>query len=202
MDPQTRGYSLSCERNRQPILMVLKDHFADRREVLEVGSGTGQHAAYFSDALHHLIWQASDRKDYLHGIGQWLLEAQRDDLPPPMELDVNGHWPKKRYDAVFSANTFHIMSFVEVEKFFKGVDQCLSADGKLVLYGPFNYHGKYTSDSNAQFDASLKSLNRLQGIRNFEDIDDLAHGIGLKLIEDRPMPANNHCLVYQRLGRN
>jgi SAM-dependent methyltransferase len=180
--------------------MVLKDHFADRHEVLEVGSGTGQHAAYFSAALRHLIWQASDRKDYLHGIGQWLLEAQRHDLPPPMELDVNGSWPKKQFDAVFSANTFHIMSFEEVEKFFKGIDQCLGPDGKLILYGPFNYQGQYTSDSNAQFDATLKRHNRLQGIRNFEDIDNLAHGIGLELSEDRPMPANNHCLVYQRVG--
>jgi cyclopropane fatty-acyl-phospholipid synthase-like methyltransferase len=194
-----KPYAPACERNRDPILEVLRVHFADRRRVLEIGSGTGQHAVYFAAALPHLLWQTSDRIENHPGIRAWLDEADLSNTPPPLVLDVNHDtWPEERYDAVFSANTLHIMGRVEVERLFAGLDGVLTDDAKLVIYGPFHYGGRPTSDSNARFDAALRSQSPHMGIRDFEAVDRLAQGIGLALIEDRAMPANNRCLVWQR----
>jgi len=188
----------SCERNREPILAVLRDHFADRRAVLEVGSGTGQHAVFFAAALPHLTWQASDRGENLAGIRAWLDEAALPDTPAPIEFNVNQAWPTQRYDAVFGANILHIMSWAEDERLFAGLPGILGDAARLVIYGPFNYGGKFTSESNAAFDAWLKSQGAHQGIRDFEAVDALANKAGLILIEDRAMPSNNRCLVWGR----
>jgi cyclopropane fatty-acyl-phospholipid synthase-like methyltransferase len=192
-----KPYAPACDRNRDPILAVLRDQFADRRQVLEIGSGTGQHAVYFAQALPHLQWQPSDRAENLPGIRLWREEARLPNLLPPLELDVRQpQWPAQRYDAVFSANTLHIMSWAEVELLFARLPELLAADAKLAIYGPFNYGGRFTSDSNAAFDASLKQQAPHRGIRDFEAVDALARGIGLRLLEDRAMPANNRCLVW------
>ena len=191
-------FSGACERNRQPILEVLRQHFADRHRVLEIGSGTGQHAVFFAADLPQLIWQTADRGENLAGIRAWLKEAQLPNLPVPLELDVNGGWPQACYDAVFSANTLHIMSWREVEHMFARLPEVMTAGAKLAIYGPFNYGGRYTSDSNAAFDQSLKQAAPHMGIRDFEVVDALAQAIGLCLLEDRVMPANNRCLVWQR----
>ena len=188
----------SCARNREPILEVLRDHFADRRHVLEIGSGTGQHAIYFAAALQHLTWQATDRRENLAGIQVWLDEAALPNAPAPFALDVMGVWPTHRFDAVFSANTLHIMSWAEVEQVFACLPGVMTADARLAVYGPFNYGGRFTSESNAAFDASLKKRGLHQGIRDFEAIDALAVMAGLTLIEDRAMPSNNRCLVWNR----
>ena len=180
----------SCERNREPILAVLRQHFADRRRVLEIGSGTGQHAVFFAAALPQLEWQASDRAENLPGI--------LPNTPPPIEFDVNGAWPVQRYDAIFSANTLHIMSWAEDERLFAGLPDIMTADAKLIVYGAFNYGGRFTSESNAAFDAWLKARGAHQGLRDFEAVDALARAAGLRLVEDRPMPSNNRCLVWQR----
>ncbi|MEW5771147.1 MAG: DUF938 domain-containing protein [Pseudomonadota bacterium] len=201
MNPVEKPNAPSCERNRDPILEVLREHFMDRREVLEIGSGTGQHAVFFAAALPHLLWQASDRAENLPGIGLWLDEAALPNTPPPLELDVSGSWPARRFDAVFSANTLHIMAWEEVERLFAGLDAVLAEGAILAIYGPFNYGGRFTSESNAKFELWLKERGAHQGIRDFEAVDALARGIGLRLVEDREMPANNRCLVWCREGR-
>ncbi len=193
-----KPYAPSCDRNREPILAVLRDHFTDRAQVLEIGSGTGQHAVFFAAALPRLTWQSSDRMENLPGIRAWLDEAALPNTPPPLELDVTGTWPARRFDAAFSANCLHIMGWEEVERLFAGLPAIMADDFKLLIYGPFNYGGRYTSDSNAAFDVWLKERGAHQGIRDFEAVDALARGIGLALVEDRAMPANNRCLVWRR----
>lgn len=188
----------SCARNREPILEVLRDHFADRRKVLEVGSGTGQHAVFFAAALSHLVWQTSEREENLSGIAAWLDDAALPNTPPPIELNVMGAWPKQRFDAVFSSNTLHIMGWSEVERFFLRLPEVLERDARLAIYGPFNYGGKFTSESNAAFDVWLKEQGAHRGIRDFEAVDALAAKAGLRLREDRAMPSNNRCLVWDR----
>ncbi|MGH8456241.1 MAG: DUF938 domain-containing protein [Stenotrophobium sp.] len=194
-----KPYSAASERNREPILAVLREHFADRRSVLEIGSGSGQHAVHFSQALPHLQWQTADRAENLDGIRHWLDEAALPNTPAPLVLDVNqAEWPAQRYDAVFSANTLHIMSWPEVERMFARLPEVMTADVRLAIYGPFNYGGQFTSESNAAFDQSLRLDAQQCGIRDFEAVDALAQAIGLRLLEDRAMPANNRCLVWQR----
>ncbi len=192
-----KPHAPSCERNREPILAVLREHFADRRAVLEIGSGTGQHAVFFAAALPHLTWQASDRSENLDGIQAWLDDAALPNTPAPLELDVNCKWPQRRFDAVFSANTLHIMGWEEVERLFAGLPGILTGDARLAIYGPFNYGGQYTSESNAVFNAWLKARGAQQGLRDFEAVDALARQAGLTLLEDRAMPSNNRCLVWR-----
>jgi len=188
----------SCLRNREPILGVLREHFADRRTVLEIGSGTGQHAIFFAAALRHLNWQTSEQRESLPGILAWLDEAALPNTPAPLELDVMGAWPTQRYDAIFSANTVHIMSWANVECMFARLPEVMTGDAVLVIYGPFNYAGHFTSESNATFDAWLKQSGAHRGIRDFEAVDALAGKAGLTLLEDRAMPSNNRCLVWGR----
>ena len=193
-----KPFSPACERNREPILAALRPHFADRRRVLEIGSGTGQHAVHFAAALPQLVWQTSDRAEWLPGIRLWLAEAGLPNTPPPIGLDVGGPWPCGRFDAIFSANTLHIMGWPEVEALFAGLPAVLADDARLTIYGPFNYAGRFTSPSNAAFDASLKADDPKRGIRDFEAVDALARSIGFTLVEDLAMPANNRCLSWQR----
>ena len=205
--------SPSCERNREPILAVLRTHFADRSRVLEIGSGTGQHAVFFAAAMPWLTWQCSDRAEYLPGIRLWLDEAGLANTPAPVELDVAvGPWPapllplpqagegNTRFDAAFSANSLHIMGWAEVEACFAGLDTALADDATLVVYGPFNYGGAYSSDSNREFDHWLQARDPRMGIRDFAAVDALARAIGLRLVDDVAMPANNRCLVWTRGG--
>jgi SAM-dependent methyltransferase len=196
MDP--KPFAPACERNRDPILAVLRRHFADCRSVLEVGSGTGQHAVHFAAALPWLSWQCADLEPQLPGIRQWLDEAGLPNTLPPLALDVRGPWPKGPYDAVFSANILHIVGWPEVEAFFAGVGRVLGAAGTLVVYGPFNANGIHTSTSNRDFDAWLKARDPRSGIRDAEAVQALAAQAGLQLIDDVEMPANNRCLVWRR----
>ena len=188
----------ACDRNRDPILEVLRRHFADRRHVLEIGSGTGQHAVHFAAALPHLTWQTSDLESNLAGIRLWLGDAGLANLPQPIALDVTGPWPAAQFDGVFTANTLHIMSWPEVRALFAALHRVLSSDGVLAVYGPFNYDGRFTTPSNAAFDVWLKNRSPQSGIRDFAAVDELARSIGLALVEDRPMPANNRTLVWRR----
>jgi len=188
-----KPFSEASERNRAPILMVLKRVFKDRQRVLEIGSGTGQHAAYFAAALPHLVWQTSDVAEHLAGIREWI------PTPSPLELDVDQEWPKIEADAIFSANTCHIMSWPQVERMFAGIGKL--APAVLALYGPFNYHGRHTSESNARFDAMLRARDSASGLRDFVAVDALAKSVGLVLQEDNPMPANNRLLVWRATPR-
>lgn len=203
MEKLEKPFSPSCERNREPILAALREHFADRTRVLEIGSGTGQHAVHFAAAMPHLQWQCSDRAEALPGMRLWLDEAALPNTPSPLMLDVNinvgGAWPAPagQFDAVFSANTLHIMSWPEVERMFAQLPGVLAPQAMLAIYGPFNYAGRFTSDSNAKFDGWLKQSASHRGIRDFEAVNDMAVGIGLRLVDDREMPANNRLLVWQ-----
>jgi len=193
-----KPFSEACEENKQPILAVLERLFAGARRVLEIGSGTGQHAVCFGAALSHLTWQTSDRPETHAGIRAWLEEAALPNVRAPIILDVRGDWPAERFDAVFSANTTHIMSWPEVEQMFEGIGRVLETGGCFVLYGPFNFGGEYSSESNARFDQSLKARDPNSGIRNFEDLGDLARANGLIFMENIPMPVNNRTLVWRK----
>lgn len=194
----TKPFAPACERNRDAILEVLRLRFVDRRSVLEVGSGTGQHAVHFAAAMPWLSWQCADLPSQLPGIRQWLDEAELSNTPAPIPLDVSGSWPSGPYDAVFSANTLHIVDWRSVERLFDGVGRVLDDGGMLVVYGPFNEGGAYTSPSNRDFDAWLKARDSRSGIRDVEAVQALARQVGLRHVADVAMPANNRCLVWQR----
>ncbi|PPD31664.1 MAG: methylase [Methylomonas sp.] len=199
MMPVIKTFSQACENNKLPILNIISQVFIQSTTVWEIGSGTGQHACFFASQLPHLSWQATDRIEKLAGIQAWIAEANLPNLKPPLALDINDRsWPCQSIDALFSANTLHIISMVEVETLFDRLSQYLNPDGLVCCYGPFNYAGQYTSDSNARFDQWLKAQNPLSGIRDFESICQLAACIGLNLLNDHAMPANNRLLVFQK----
>ncbi|MFN2308592.1 MAG: DUF938 domain-containing protein [Gammaproteobacteria bacterium] len=194
-----RPFAESCEQNKRPLLDVLRAEFATRTRVLEIGSGTGQHAVFFAAALPHLEWQTSDLAEHHPGIRAWIDSAGLTNLQPPLALDVaRDPWPSAAYDGVFSANTVHIMGWAEVEALFAGIGQVLLPGGCFCLYGPFNYAGQYTSASNAQFDRWLRARDPRSGVRDFEDLNRLAETAGLRLVNDHTMPANNRTLVWHK----
>ena len=194
----SKPHSPSCERNREPILDVLRVQLAGRRHVLEIGSGTGQHAVHFAAALPQLVWQSSDRTENLPGIRAWLDEAALPNTPAPLEFDVAGTWPATQFDAVFSANTLHIMAWHEVELLFARLPTITTDNASLIIYGPFNVQGRYSSDSNAAFDQWLQARGAHMAIRDAEAVDALASRAGFNLIDDIAMPANNRCRVWRR----
>lgn len=189
----------ACERNKDSILASLRQYFAHSRSVLEIGSGTGQHAVHFAANMPWLQWYTSDLPDSHAGINAWVADAGLSNCHPPIELDVSqSTWPLPAgIDAVFSANSLHIMGRDCVEGFFSGVGKCLPAKGMLCVYGPFNYNGTYTSDSNAAFDVWLKERDVRSAIRDFEWVNQLAGEAGLTLMADQAMPANNRLLSWQ-----
>lgn len=192
-----KPWSESCERNRGPLLAVLREAFAGASHVLEIGSGTGQHAAFFAASLQHLTWQASDVAENLPGIVAWHGESGLPNLRPPLALDVdNTDWPVTAIDGLFSANTLHIMSWSSVQNFFRGADRILAPGGVLAVYGPFHYGGRPTAESNARFDAFLRARNPLSGIRDVEAVHELAGRHGFAIRADHAMPANNRTLVW------
>lgn len=198
-----KPHAPSCERNRDVILAVLRDHLTEHASVLEIGSGTGQHAVHFAQALPAVRWQCSERAEALHGLSLWLDEAARPNLPPSLELDVGAPcWPRvcagARFEAVFTANTLHIMGWSQVTALFAGLPDVLAPGGRLIVYGPFNRGVQFTSDSNAAFDRWLQGVDPVRGIRDAEAVDELARRAGLALIEDRDMPSHNACRVWRR----
>ncbi len=193
------NYSESCERNKESILAVLAHYFADSQQALEIGSGSGQHALYFSEHLPHLCWQPTDRAAMLAALQQNLSAAKQNNLNRPQALDVfHPDWPILTADAVFTANSLHIMSAAGVEHFFAGLANFPMLD-VLCIYGPFNYNGQFNSPSNARFDQWLKQRDPLSGIRDIEWICQLAAASRLKLVDDVVMPANNQTLVFKSL---
>ena len=193
-------FSEACERNKAPILEVLRVAFADRTQTLEIGSGTGQHAVYFAAHLTHLTWHPTEQLAYLADLAARVkLEGPRN-LRQPTVLDVKQTiWPLRSVDAIFSANTLHIMSWAEVEAMFRGVDIVLSAHGIICIYGPFRYAGRHTSDSNRDFDLMLKERDPLSGLRDLTDVSALAARHALKLRADHDLPANNRLLEFVRV---
>lgn len=194
-----KPFAQSCEQNKDVILEVIKPLLKNSSCLLEIGSGTGQHAVHFAKALPHLQWLTSDRQESLPGIQMWLDEANLSNLHPPVVLDVlQPDWPELKVDAIFMANTLHIMSWHEVEVLFSHIPALLQNHGIVLIYGPFNYHGQFTSDSNRQFDAWLKARDPQSGIRDFAAINELAQASHLQLLADYEMPVNNRILYWQK----
>lgn len=196
-----KPFSQACENNRQAILDVLSQEFKDRKTVLEIGSGTGQHALFFSQHLPHLLWQTSDLSENIPGINQWINEEGVINVQRPLPIEVNKNWPDKTliksFDGIFSANTCHIMSWPTAELFLTGLRRCRKGT-RLAIYGPFKYQGEFTSDSNQKFDQWLKAQDPERGIRDFEAVDQCLQGSGFSLVKDYPMPANNQLVIWQK----
>jgi len=189
----------ACERNKGPILAVLREELASCERVLEIGSGTGQHARYFAAQLPHLSWQPSELAGNLPVLAAQLRCGDPANLLPPLALDVREQpWRIAPIDAVFSANTLHIMAWEAVRELFRGVGAVLEAPGVLCVYGPFRFQGRHTSVSNVEFDRYLKARDPASGIRDFEALDTLAAAAGLRFCADHAMPANNRTLVWRR----
>ncbi|MCP4125947.1 MAG: DUF938 domain-containing protein [Gammaproteobacteria bacterium] len=193
-----KSFSEGADQNKSPILQVMLRILSDAVSLLEIGSGTGQHAVHFGAALPHLSWQTSELGPQHASILAWLEESELSNVLPPIILDVEREWPKTSYDAVFSANTAHIISWPKVEMMFRGVGRVLHKGGLFVLYGPFNFAGKYTSESNGRFDAWLKQMDPQSGIRDFEQLNRLAEENGMLFEEEVLMPVNNRILIWRR----
>jgi SAM-dependent methyltransferase len=193
------GFSDACERNKNPILGILRTTFNECTSVLEIGSGTGQHAVYFAEQLPHLFWQPSDTVDYLPGLRARVDHNELANLKASVELDVRmPSWPVDQVSGIFTANSLHFMAESCAQELFRGVGEVLEAGGTLVVYGPFRYQAEFTSESNARFDQWLKQTDPVRGIRDFEWVNELAVEQGLDLQSDTAMPANNQVLVWQR----
>jgi len=193
-----KPFSQACENNAPSILTQLSRLLTNSKSVLEIGSGTGQHAVYFGKALPHLEWQASDLLENHEGICLWLGEAGLQNVLPPIEFDVGQKYEDaERYDAIYMSNTLHIFSWKQVKRCFSKVRDTMSDKGLLLVYGPFNYNGNFTSESNMRFDQWLKAANSERGIRDFERVNKLAQDNGFIFEEDNAMPANNRLLVWR-----
>ena len=195
-----RQTSEACARNRGPILEVLRDALSASTQVLEIGAGTGEHAAFFAGLLPHLVWQPTDVAAHLPGIAAWRDAVALPNLRAPRVLDVYAAaWPVNEADAVFTANTLHIMSWDSVRHFFEGVGRVLLPGGVLAVYGPFSDNGSHTADSNARFDSFLRERDPLSGVRDWQAVDALAKKQGLSLTGDHAMPANNRMLIWRHI---
>jgi cyclopropane fatty-acyl-phospholipid synthase-like methyltransferase len=203
-DASTLPFSQACENNKQPILDVLQQALQESNHVLEVGSGTGQHSVYLAPRLAHLTWQTSDVLAHHATINAWHTAYPASNLYAPLAFDLAvdplpiNFANNQPYDAVFTANTLHIISWSLVEKLFELVGNALPINGKLIIYGPFNENGHYTSAGNQQFDISLRQRDPKSGIRHLEDIIDLAKTHQLRLADKYMMPANNQILVFEK----
>lgn len=192
-----KPYSESCDQNKHHILAVLEPYLKDGDSILEIGSGTGQHGQFFASQVPQVTWQTSDLAENLPGIRSWLNESRLANTPGPIELDVSSAWPEQRYDLLFTANSFHIMNHEQVEQCLLHSIECLRPNGHLIVYGPFNYNGEYTSTSNERFDYWLKSRDPQSGIKDIEWLEQIARKSRLKLLDDVAMPANNRTLVWR-----
>jgi len=190
-------FAPACERNKAPILDVLKLELPPRGSVLEIGSATGQHVVFFAESLPGLRWQPSDRNEYLPGLRLRLEAEGRGIIEAPIELDVLQAWPHAKFNAVYSANTAHIMSWKAVCAMFSGVAHCLDADGVFCLYGPFNEKNQFTAPSNAEFDQQLRSQDPEMGLRDIEALESLARQHHLSFVKQYKLPANNQVLIFR-----
>lgn len=191
-------FSPACERNKRPIWEVLAQVLPQAGIVLEIGSGTGQHVVYFASEREQLQWQPTDRPEYLPGLRQRLEREGRDNIRPPLILDVLEPWPGQVFDAVYSSNTAHIMSWPAVCAMFTGIGPRLENGGVFCLYGPFNENGEFTAPSNAAFDAQLRAQDPQMGLRDIADIESLAVGQHMRLTGQFQLPANNRILLFQK----
>ena len=197
-----KGFAPAAERNRQPIVDVLRRVLPPTGLVLEVASGTGQHAVFFSEHLSELRWQPSDAsEEALQSICAWVEQTARGNLLPPIELDVcSPRWPIAQADAVLCINMIHISPWETTESLFLGAGALLAAGSPLVTYGPYKLRGEHSAPSNAAFDESLRSRNPRWGVRDLNALIELAGRTGFELRERVAMPANNMTLVWTRVA--
>ena len=194
-----KPFSEYAERNSGPILEVLRNELSDCTKILEIGSGTGQHAHRFASELPSLLWQTSDLDENHDGIGAWVSGSQLANLLSPISLDVlTADIKAASYDAAYSANTAHIMSIDAVEKMFCLVGKALTHRGVFCLYGPFRLGGEFNTASNAAFDENLRTRNEEMGIRDIESLDDFGSSCGLSRERLYAMPANNHLAIWRK----
>lgn len=195
----TKTSSPSAERNKEPILNVLKQELASEQLVLEIGSGTGQHACHFANALPHIQWQPTELAENIPTINSWLDEQELSNVLPPIVLDINHHpWPVKKADACFTCNTFHIVGEQSVLSTLKGCSEVLGNKGKLIVYGPFRINGKHTSASNEDFNGWLREQDPKSGILDLNELDKVAISHEFKPCRKIVMPANNYMIVWER----
>lgn len=195
----TLPFSQAAENNKQPIQAVFDRHLDSVQTLLEIGSGTAQHATYFAAQYPHLLWQPSDIPQSVVTTNLRIENAALDNVKQAIALDVNQTpWQCASFDAIYTANSLHIMSALSVEKLFGEISGHINSGGRLLIYGPFKYRGEFTTESNARFDLWLKERNSENGIRDFEWIVELADKAGLRLLEDNSMPANNQMLIWQK----
>ena len=197
-----KGFAPAAERNRDPILSVLRRVLPPSGIVLEIASGTGQHSAFFSKHLHSLRWQPSDMTaDALASIHAWVEAESRANLLAPIELDVRqAAWPIEEANAVLCINMIHISPWETSEALFAGAQLLLSEGAPLVTYGPYRLHGTHTAPSNAAFDENLRARDPRWGVRDIDDLTELATRTGFELEERVDMPANNMTLIWRRRG--
>ena len=192
-------FSQACEKNKEPILKVLKEYISDQESLLEIAGGTGQHGEFFAKSFPNIVWQTSDLPDVVTDLNLRISEANLQNLPRALTLDVNDpNWNVKKYELLFTANSLHIMSEKSVENFFSRIPDALQQSALVFIYGPFKYDGKFTTESNAEFDEWLKEKDRRSGIRDFEVISELAISAGFSFVADVQMPSNNQLLVFSR----
>ena len=195
--------SPSCERNKEPILAVLREILAVPGLVIEIGSGSGQHAVHFARGLPHVEWQPTDVAENLPGISAWRDEAGLANLREPLALDLfSDRWPVAAAQAVVCINTIHIVSWEAVERLFAGAGRLLSPGGVMYVYGPYRYADQPLEPSNEEFNRWLKARDSVSGVRLFEDVNRLAGQNGLMLAGYRAMPANNRSIWWIKNGRD
>lgn len=196
------NFSPACERNKASIEKQLNRYLSDCKSVIEIGSGSGQHAMYFASKHAQLRWYTTEMSNNLMSLSTNLVRANATNVESPLLLDVSNkdHWPNQTFDLVYTANTLHIMSWQHVQCLFSSLSQICHANTVLAIYGPFKYDGQFTSESNGEFDKKLRQRDGYSGIRNQEEVNELAKQAGFTLREDYEMPANNQLLIWQYQG--
>lgn len=196
-----KPFAPAAERNKHAILQALRVELSSEDQVFEFGSGTGQHLCYFAARMPNIVWQTSDVAAHLAGIRQWCSESQLPNLLPPVEFDLRTAAPSAIHASVcYSANTLHIISWDLVKRLFACAAEILDSKEKLCIYGPFRFNGEHISDSNHHFDLQLRNADADSGIRDIADLDRVALQAGFDVARIMPLPANNHLLVWQRIG--
>jgi hypothetical protein len=199
---KTKHHAPAAERNKDPILGVLRELCSETKFVLTIAEGSGQHVVHFARHLPHVTFQPTDLEQSAPAsIAAYVEESACPNVSPPLLLNAaDPDWPVKQADGIYCINMIHISPWSATEGLFRGASRILSPNGFLMTYGPYRFSGAFTAPSNAEFDASLKSRNPEWGVRDVDDLKNLALSVGMELRQTVALPANNHCLVFVRMS--